>query len=56
MFNNKKKLFFRVAAAAWIVFGILSIVGGTYWYALLMFVMAVVSFILSNSTGNVTDE
>ncbi|GAH14387.1 unnamed protein product, partial [marine sediment metagenome] len=30
MFKNKKKLFYRVAAAAWIVFGILSIAGGTY--------------------------
>ena len=52
MFKNKKKLFYRVAAAAWIVFGILSIAGGSYWYALLMFIMAVVSFLLSNRTGN----
>ena len=51
MFKNKK-LFYRVAAAIWIVIGILSIAGGTYRIALLMFIMAVLSFILSNRIGN----
>jgi len=51
MFKNKK-LGYRVVAAGWFVIGILSIAGGTYRIGLLMFVMAVLFFLLSNRTVN----
>jgi len=51
MFKNKK-LVYRVVAAGWFVIGILSIAGGTYRIALLMFIMAVLFFLLSNRTEN----
>ena len=47
MFKNKK-LVYRIIAAGWFVIGILSIVGGTYRIALLMFVMAVVFLLLAD--------
>ncbi len=51
MFKNKK-LIYRIVAAIWFVVGILSIVGGTYRLALLMFIMAVLFFLLSNWKRN----
>ena len=51
MFKNKK-LVYRVVAVIWFVVGILSIAGGTYRIALLMFIMAVLFFLLSNWKGN----
>ena len=51
MFKNKK-LTYRIIAAIWFVVGILSIVGGTYRIGLLMFIMAVLFFLLSNWKRN----
>ena len=52
MYKNKIKLFYRAAVVFWIVMGIVAIAGGTYWFALLNFFMALVSFELSNKTRN----
>lgn len=51
MFKNKK-LTYRVIAAIWFVVGILAITGGTYRIALLMFLMAVLFFLLPNWIGD----
>jgi len=51
MFKNKK-LVYRVVAVIWFVIGILSIASGTYRIALLIFIMAVLTFLLSNRIGN----
>ena len=52
MLKKNKILVYRVIAAFWFVIGILSIAGGTYRIALLMFIMAVLFFLLSNRTEN----
>jgi uncharacterized membrane protein YtjA (UPF0391 family) len=49
---KNKKLVYRVVAVIWFVVGILSIAGGTYRIALLMFIMAVLFFLLSNWKRN----